>query len=74
MTYLEQLLAARAAILDRIINQSGYQSYSLDGESWSAKPITELTTLEDLILREQNRVSGRRDLRLVRGRRYAGWR
>jgi hypothetical protein len=78
MTYLEQLVAAREAILNGIINgpaSTGYQSYGLDGESWSAlSPFEALKMLEDLILREQNRVSGRRDLRIIRGRRYVGWR
>jgi hypothetical protein len=78
MTYREQLLAARDAILNGIINgpaSTGYQSYGLDGESWSAmSPFDAVAKLTDLIDREDNRVSGRRELRIVRGRRYIGWR
>lgn len=78
MSYRDQLVAARDAILNGIINgpaSTGYQSYGLDGESWSAlSPWDAIEKLTDLILREDNRVSGRRELRVVRGRRYVGWR
>jgi hypothetical protein len=78
MTYREQLVALREAVGNALLNgpvSTGYQSYSLDGESWSAAALfAELERLTDLIDREDNRVSGRRELRMVRGRRYIGWR
>ena len=73
MSYLDSLIAARDAILAGITAQGGYGSYSLDGESWSGAGADALKTLQDLILREQNRVPGRREMRVVRGRRYGGY-
>lgn len=76
MSYLEQLLAVRTAMLDFLIANPTFgvaESYSLDGESYSvANFFDRLTVIEDLILREQNRVSGRVDLRVVRGRHRGG--
>jgi hypothetical protein len=72
-SYLDNLIAARDAILAGITAQGGYGSYSLDGESWSGTGAEGLQTLQDLIIREQNRVSGRREMRIVRGRRPYVW-
>jgi hypothetical protein len=68
MTYLQSLYAARDAILQRIIDGQGTASYSLDGESRSFTPTSDLTDLTELIRIEENRVSGRRQLLLPRGR------
>jgi hypothetical protein len=74
MTYLEQLYALRTAHVEAAIARAGISSYSLDGESWSASDVAQLEALQRLILMEENRVSGRRELRVVRGRRYAWFR
>lgn len=74
MSYLDQLYALRDAHVAAAIARAGISSYSLDGESWSAADVAQLTELQKLILMEQNRVSGRRELRVVRGRRWYGWR
>ena len=80
--YLARLRAARDAILDAIAALAarpgllGTSSYSLDGEAISKDTsfTQQLKELNDLILQEENRVSGRFELRTVRGRRYAAWR
>jgi hypothetical protein len=78
MTYLEYLIANRDAILAAALanpDAGAYDSYSLDGESFSmANWVDRVEKLNGLIIREQNRVSGRRELRVVRGRRWYAWR
>jgi hypothetical protein len=74
MSYLDQLIALRDAHVAAAIARAGITSYSVDGESWSAADVAELEQLQKLILMEQNRVPGRRELRMVRGRRWYGWR
>jgi hypothetical protein len=78
VSYLEKLLAARDAILDGILAMGGgaiLEGYSLDGQSESLGNLFDkLWKLEDLILREQNRVSGRREMRVVVGRRWVPYR
>jgi hypothetical protein len=67
-SYLDQLIALRDAMVARAIDKAGVSSYSLDGESWTADSAAQLKTLQELILMEQNRVPGRREMRIVRGR------
>jgi len=76
MTYLQQLLAMRDSILAALTGATAtLEGYSLDGRSEQYGNLFEkLWRLEDLILREQNRVSGRRELRVVVGRRWVGYR
>jgi len=75
-SYLDNLIAARDALVAALTaSASGLTSYSLDGESWSRDTgmASQIKTLNELIIMEQNRVSGRRELCMVRGRRYVGW-
>jgi len=72
MAVLDQYVAVRDAILAALLakpDATAYDTYSLDGESWSlGNWADKLAKLNDLILFEQNRVNGRREMRMVRGR------
>jgi hypothetical protein len=72
MTYLEQLYAARSALIQGMIDRTGVVGYSLDGESFSFEPAAGLQIIQDLILAEERRVSGRSDLYIAR-RRGISW-
>jgi hypothetical protein len=71
-SYLDNLYALRDKLLQAAIDGptgEGLSSYSLDGESWSAADVAgQLDKLRELIRIEENRVSGRRQLLLPRGR------
>jgi hypothetical protein len=79
-TSLENLTAALANLDARLLEVTAAPkpSYGIDGKSVSwGEYFNNLMAarkgLMDLILREQNKVSGRRELRVIVGRRWAGY-
>jgi len=77
MTYLDKLVALRDSLLDSMMAGTPpptYRSYGLDGEQWEAVDVMDqLEKINALIIQEQNRVTGRVDLKVIRGRPLTWW-